>query len=424
MNHNKRVKANIEQIKANVEAATTEAQLIEIVESIKHHPGPLDYNDKLPRILMWLLLAFSSYGILVYYVYPQFTSSLVHLVFDVIESSVYWLPTISAPLLVTYLERQGKRVPLFRSISSPWLRMAAIAACPLLVANIFPQWHLAYWFVFEKLIQLISLDGQIKIPINLALLAGVIVPILWVWLRMRKHWRESVSDRIYHLDILHDNNLTQVKIIPEAKSKALEAQFKEFHRGNHRRTIDAFYEGQYQGKAHSFQFNLYHFHYVIKRRQTDTDANGKTTRTTVYDHYHRYGLLFDFPYVKSVALDADGVPAIKGNKYTDASNAFNQSYKVVCQRKMQAAKLLKPATVEKFLELKGAYRRLVFEVNANGKCCLAIDDDDLLTLRRQYGLASPTEFAEELAGRSELKKLNHLLEAVEQLMRLSDNNFR
>jgi len=423
MSHNKQVAANIERIKADVEAATTQNQLIQVITSVKNHPGPLDYDDRLPRGGMWALIALFVYGNLLNYTRIGFHSSLERMIFSVVDNSPYWIPALVAFMVARRLEQRGLHLPVPQFLARPFVRIGLITGVVALLATN-PLWHQAYWFVFDKVMQLISLNGQIYVPFYLAAGAGVVALILWFWLRKRKYWRDPVSDRIHLLDILFNNNLTPIKVNPEGKAKELKGQFREFDRGNDRRTIDALYEGEYQGEVHSFRFQLYHFHYVNRRRESYTDSNGRSQTRTTYDHYHRHGLLFDFPFAKSVVLDGDRDVSYRGEKYTTASNAFNRLFRVRTGDQMQAARLLTPATVEMLIPFAGSFQSPVVEINAKGQTCLAIDDQDLLTIKRQSGLETPDAFIEEIAGHAKLDKLDALLDSVHQLMRLSDNNFK
>ncbi|BDY05187.1 DUF3137 domain-containing protein [Ferrimonas sp. YFM] len=424
MSHNKQVTANIKQIKADVEAATTQDQLIQVITSVKNHPGPLNYDDRLPSGMMWALTALSVYGMLLNYIYGGSHSSLARIMFAVVDNSAYWVPALVAFAVARRLENKGQHLPLPQFLARPFLRIGLITGVVTLVAAYLPPWHQAYWFVFAKLMQLLSLNGQVYVPFNLAAGAGVVALILWFWLRKRKYWRNPVSDRIHLLDILFNNNLKPVKVDPEGKAKELKARFREFDRGNHRRTIDAFYEGEYQGEVHTFRFQLYHFHYVNRRQETYTDSNGKTRTRTTYDHYHRHGLLFDFPFAKSVVLDGDRDVSYRGEKYTTASNAFNRLFRVRTRDQMQAARLLTPATVEMLTQFAESFRSPVVEIDAKGQTCLAINDQDLLKLKRRSGLDTPDAFIKEISGHAKLDKLDALLNTVHHLMRLSDNNFK
>lgn len=424
MRHNKQVSEHIKQIKADVESSQTEADLIEVIASVKSHPGPLDYNDRQASIIVWALTYLCTCGIMTNYFADGFRSSLTKMIFNGIDGSVYWLPAAITIALVRHLEHRGKRLPVLHRIGRPWIRFSVAGAAVAGILAIFPPAQQAYWFVLEEGTWLASLHGLLQISVNKALLVGIAALLGFRWLSKRKHWRDPVSDRIHQLNVLFNNGLTPVTVDPKEKAKVLLEQFNEFERGNHTRTIDAFYQGHYQGPQHSFDFELFHFHYVVKTRSTYTDNNGKTQTRTTYDHFHRHGLLFNFPYAKSVTLDGDGLPAHKGQKYTSASNEFNRIYRVRTQDQMQAARLLKPATVERLTNLAREYRRPVVEINHHGNACVAIDDQDLLELKRQHGLDAPEAFIAEVGQHAKLNKLDNLLLAIHELMRLSDNNFK
>ncbi|TKB50299.1 DUF3137 domain-containing protein [Ferrimonas sediminicola] len=422
MSHNKQVTANIDRIKADVEAATSQDQLIQVITSVQNHPGPLDYNDKLARAMMWLLMGIAVLGAVINHAMGNRYSSLAIVPYALVDSSVYWVPAMVAFAVGRHFHNHGKLPTLPGLLNRSWVVPALIAVVVGLLAQL-PPWQMAYWFTLGNLLMLLTLGGQVYFGLEISFGALLLGVGLYLWLRKRKHWRDPVSDRIQHLDILFNNNLLQERVDATGKARQLGRLFRDFDRGNYSREIRALYSGDCTGEVHDFGYQLYHFHYVDKRTETYTDSDGKTRTRTRYDHYDRYGVLLAFPFAKGVSLDGDSRLRFYGDKYTSASNAFNRAFKVRARDQMEAARLLTPAVVELLTEFGSRFRQPVIEITDKGKMCIAFDDKDLLKLERRHGLDQPDAFKEEIAGHAKLEKLDTLLEMVHNLMRLSDNNF-
>ncbi|BDY05188.1 DUF3137 domain-containing protein [Ferrimonas sp. YFM] len=429
MRHNKQVAANIDAIKADVEAATSQADLIRVIRSVQNHPGPLDYDDRIAATIKWLLLFAGTMGLYLTASSGGFHGDIGFFLDLAMNFSSAWVPAIGVVLLAKRLEKKGKVLPLPDSINRQWLRLGLIGVAATALFAVLPFWAYAYWTVIYTLIGLIRLVGVLILlddyPIGQEITLGMLIigAGLWMWQGKRLHWREPVSDRIQLLDSLFNNNLKPVKVSKSGKAQEFGNKFREFDRGNHRREIEALYQGSYKGKVHQFGFQLYHFHFVDKRTETYRDSEGNTKTRTTYHHYDRHGLLVRFPFAKSISLDGDRRIKFDGMPYSAASNEFNRHFKVRAQEEMQAARLLSPAVVEQLCNIGESYRSPVIEINADGEMCIAFDNDDLLTLKRQYGLEKPEAFAKEIAGHAKLEKLDTLLKTVHDLMRLNDNNF-
>lgn len=425
MHHNRQVAKNIATIQADVEAASTQADLIQVIRTVENHPGPLDYNDRPLRVLQWGLMAFataclaisllssffygSAYGFLFYPVQES--------IFIVFNFSSYWMPPLVALFVARQLEERGLHLPL----PVPAARIAAITVLGGLLA-LAPQWHQGYWWTLRGIALFVSGGGSQSPLVGFSVTALLVSFFLWSHLRKRRNWRQPVSERIFLLDALFNNDLKPVST--KGRMKALLSSFREFDRGNHTKELKALYRGHFRGDEHRFDYELYHFHYVRKRTVTTTDSEGNTRTRTVYDHFYRHGLLLAFPFASGVSLSADRGLKFKGERYRTASNAFNRLFDVRAEKEMAAARLLNPAVVEQLTGVGKSLKNPVLEISAGGRLCLAFDDDDLLSQKPQHDLNNPAAFAEEIAGHTELAKLKALLDAVHDVLRLSDNNFQ
>ncbi|AUI87724.1 hypothetical protein BS333_15070 [Vibrio azureus] len=248
--------------------------------------------------------------------------------------------------------------------------------------------------------------------------------IFYGWSRINSV--NSLSDEIFKKDLLFDNDLNIKSVDGEKYAKELKRDFFDFNRGNHSRDIEFLSYGKYTGIEYQYDFEYYCFHYVNKRTVTTTtsDGNGgkKTTRRTVYDDYRKYGILFDFNFSSAVSIYNDPPEGKYKKNFKSASINFNKHYSVSCTDEMVVAKLLKPVVVIKLEEMAAKFRGFNLEINTDGKACISVEDN-LLDVKRVYGIDQPEMFRKEIAQSNELKKLNTILEFSHYLMKQSDNNF-
>jgi hypothetical protein len=418
--HNSQVTAHIAEIKDKVEAATSQDDLVSVIRYVENHPGPLDYKDTPYRIYSWAHLSMVVLMMLSFLLVDSIGSAgIIFLpVYWFVGYSYLWLPALSFYVLWTALDDRNKRLPLPVVFDKPSVRILLSLA---LGAGLWfvPMWPFIYWDFFSLLSNFV---GGFEPSFGLGVYALVIGGLLWFWLRSRKHWRNDVSERIFLLDALFNNNLKPVEFSGDSMAKSLCDEFREFKRGNDIRRIEALYKGRYEGDDLSFEYQLYYFHYVQKRTQTYKDSNGNTQTRTVRDHYYRHGILMDFPYAKALSLDGDHRIKFQGEDYRGTSNAFNKTFKAKANDPLSIARFLSPVLEERFVQFSKAFKLPTLEVSFKGRLCLAVDND-VLALKRQYGLDNPRAFAEEIEGHTDLSKLQEMLALIHDVMRFNDNNF-
>ncbi|ADN77704.1 conserved hypothetical protein [Ferrimonas balearica DSM 9799] len=416
MGHNKQVKENIAQLKADVESADSQETLVKVVRSVADHPGPLDYRDGPWWCLLGVLMAVTVFVMVANVLYGYMG------VFDLVAGNMsYWILPLLGFFLARRLERQKRWLPLPKMLAKPKIRIGVITLLCALPA-LLPIWHQLFWnALFSVVAPMVHYLNVVPDPLVMVVAFGLAVS-LWLWLHKRQNWRKPLSDTIILKDALLNNGLE----VADSKGRMdqLLREFREFNRGNDLKELQALYKGRHEGDVHQFDYELYHYHYVERRTETYTDSNGNTkTRTRRISHY-RHGLLLAFPFARSLSLAGDNRLRFKGEDYRTASNAFNRRFKVKVEDPMVAARLLSPAVVESLNALGENVKRPVLEINGSRKMVVAFDDKDLLSVECRYDLDNPIEFAEEIAGHAELGKLQALLETLHNLMRLSDNNFR
>ncbi|WP_417761900.1 hypothetical protein [Shewanella sp.] len=239
----------------------------------------------------------------------------------------------------------------------------------------------------------------------------------------RRSRLKGLTQAIWQKNLLLDNQLTQVNTNPDAQADSYKARFHEFHRGNHRQSIDYLCRGHYPGEQHQFDFEAFDFHYVDKHTTTTTDSKGRSSTRTTYTHYHRYGVILPFGYVKDLSVLGYSSSGHRGTKWQPASLDFRRAYTARATSEMTAARFFKPAVVEILLHLKDQLRQVNLEFNSAGDLCITIADNDLLSTPCPVALDEPQQLLKVLKEETRLEKLDALLHTAHQLMVYNDNNF-
>lgn len=245
-----------------------------------------------------------------------------------------------------------------------------------------------------------------------------------IFIIVKRHSRlKGLTQGIWQKNLLLDNQLTLVHCSPDAQADSYKARFHEFHRGNHRQSIDYLCRGHYQGEQHQFDFEAFDFHYVDKHTTTTTDSKGRSRTRTSYSHYHRYGVILPFNYAKELSVLGYSRSGHRGQKWQPASLDFRKAYKVLTGDEMTAARFFKPAVVEVLLQLNAVLKQPNLEFNHAGDVCITIADDDLLTTPSPVSLDDPQALLTVLKQQTRLQKLDTILHSVHQLMVYNDSNF-
>ncbi|MCL2914511.1 DUF3137 domain-containing protein [Shewanella corallii] len=409
VSHNAKVEQNIEAIRDQVSSAETQQDLETVIEKVSNHAGPLDYQDTLYRVFFG-----SGLVMVILSIMAMFADDSAGKVWQsppgsvVIAAYVYLYPVLALATLGQWLEDKGYGLPVSQSAR---VRLGCWGVAGALFAFM-PNWpqELSYTMGFSS-------------PVTGLMLSNLVFVILmFPWLRSRANWRKPLSDKIFLLDALFNNQLKEVPFSRKEKADELYGLFREFGRGNHLREVLALYQGRYEGEQHSFDYHLYKFHYVEKKTETYTDSDGKTrTRTVKYDYY-RYGIYLQFPFAKGVSFQGDGRIFLRDKTFSGTSNDFNRIYKVSTEDTMDAARMLSPLLEEALVKFGEKFSSPVIEINRYGDMCVA-SKDKLLVTERVNGLDNPDAFLQEISGHTELEDLKLMLDTVHEMMRLCDNNF-
>jgi hypothetical protein len=248
------------------------------------------------------------------------------------------------------------------------------------------------------------------------------------WMTSKADRLPSLSRRTAELSSYFHNELMFLEEDSDWTLDELDAQFGDYTRGNYSREFVESIEGVFTGTLRELPYNYRQLHYVNKRtvQVTVTDKEGKTKTETrvVYDHYDRYSLVIDFPWVTGISVRSDDQSE---NDYSwpmdTASPDFNKAFCLTGQSEILCAKFIKPSTVLHLLKLFDILHRPNLEFSDNGKLCLSFASSDLLAFGTEHTLASPNEFYAEISAGVALPRLMSALQWSHALSELHDDNF-
>ncbi|MFJ7312099.1 hypothetical protein ACIQVE_04900 [Pseudomonas sp. NPDC098747] len=248
------------------------------------------------------------------------------------------------------------------------------------------------------------------------------------WMSSKADRLPALSSRIARLSSYFHNGLTRLEEDSRYTLNKLDAQFADYRRGNYSRELVQSLQGVFTGPRHNLPYEYHRLHYVDKRtvKTTVNDGKGgtKTVTRVVYDHYDRYSLVIDFPWVTGISVRSDGHSQ---NDYPcpmdTASPDFNKAFRLTGRSEMVCAKFIKPSTVLRLLKLFNILNSPNLEFADSGKFCLSFASSDLLTFGTQYSLAAPNEFYAEISAGVDLPRLMSALQWSHALSELHDDNF-
>lgn len=248
------------------------------------------------------------------------------------------------------------------------------------------------------------------------------------WMKTKSDRLPSLSSKMARLSSYFHNGLSRLEEDPRYTLSKLNAQFADYRRGNYSRELLQSMQGVFTGPLHNLAYEYHRLHYVDKRtvKTTVNDGKGgtKTETRVVYDHYDRYSLVIDFPWVTGVSVRTDGQSQNDYPSRMDtASPDFNKAFRLTGRSEMTCAKFIKPSTVLHLLKVFNVLKVPNLEFADSGKLCLSFATSDLLTFVNQYSLSSPKEFYAEIAAGIQLPRLVSALQWSHALSELHDDNF-
>lgn len=435
--HNKIVSDNIQELRDLTEEAKTEQNLIDIINKVKEHPGPLDYDNRMligisATLVYFILIGIAQFNVIGYdspshtvSTVSDFIGAFTSLLYFTVKVMLVCLPAVVSVFIVKIFEKRGVAIPLPEKLNHPFNRMSLIALLATGLFCFFLDFYQVELSLTESLLYANYRGYYIYISPIMGVVLFIVVLCLCFWWYLRKNWRTGLSNDIYARDILLDNELTVVDLSVDNKKEDLLDSFEVFKRGDPQlREIKALYKTYYRGEVHSFDFEVFQFEYTIVKTRTSTDSKGRRTTTRDYYTYYRQGVMVDFPWVKNVLVSSDSTHKLKGNTYKTESNDFNKKYRVYADDSMSAARLLTPSMVEFLMELEQKDKALELEFRDDGRLCMIFNGTDITsTNRRSAGLNEPDQFVEVIRAHRELKLLDQLKVKVHSIMELCDNNF-
>ncbi|MDX9668788.1 MULTISPECIES: hypothetical protein [unclassified Pseudomonas] len=327
-------------------------------------------------------------------------------------------------LLKTIQEFVSYNGPLKFSFTRAWWFFGAGL---LLIASAvaFPKY--ANTYTVASFFYRLQIDPDL-FPVILGVLGIVSTGGSLAWMKTKSDRLPSLSSRIARLSSYFHNGLTRLAEDPRYTLSKLDAQFADYRRGNYSRELLQSMQGVFTGPLHNLAYEYHRLHYVDKRKVKTTVNDGKggtkTETRVVYDHYDRYSLVIDFPWVTGVSVRTDGQSQNDYPSRMDtASPDFNKAFRLTGRSEMTCAKFIKPSTVLHLLKVFNVLKVPNLEFADSGKLCLSFANSDLLTYGTQYSLSSPNEFYAEIAAGVELPGLVSALQWSHALGELHDDNF-
>lgn len=240
---------------------------------------------------------------------------------------------------------------------------------------------------------------------------------------------DEICKDMFYKDLHYDNQFTDLPAAQCLSFSELEGKFGDFSRGDKKRAIDSMIGIVCKNKdGSSSLYRYYTFSYVEVTNTEVYVPNGKGggtwVKTRVETTYHRYGILFDFPWVKNLAVTkGDGQSFDYQVSFETGSTDFNSTYSIGAETEHAAAKFLKPAVILAFENIAGYLSNLAVEFNKYGEMCVSFSDSDLIEMGCKYSFHQLDEFEKQIAAKNHPVKLTQLHEFISVLKRHNDDNF-
>ncbi|EGU33823.1 hypothetical protein VIBRN418_15963 [Vibrio sp. N418] len=420
MHQNRLVTENIAKLRQDVKAATTQDHLLAVIKDVEQHVGPLDYKDPIMHGLKWFLIAANVLGFLFIFLRLGYEWADFVAIYLIDWSSV-WLPIVSLALLFNYGYEKGW-YPIALKFNLPLL--AGVMAS---VVFFFPVWNEGYWAFMYGFGYVLSMGDIDERQFSFMLWLTITSCAVWFWLDSRANWRKHLSERIFYLDALFDNQLKEIDEDPAVSLAYLQDQFKEFHLGNGARDLLSFCEGEHQwqdqGKEQNLHYYLFNFEFTEKKTKMVSDGKGGYKSKNEDVIHNRYGIILDFPYQSELSIDGYKKGKYEGEEYETESNAFNKLFDTKSIDPISAALFLKPAVIASIMQFEKKCISPTIEVNRHGRICIS-SSSKLIVEKPKQSLLNPATFYKEIAKNTELVRVKRILGFATDLVRYNDNNFK
>jgi len=413
MLHNQRVNEAVSALLKRLSSAHTESELLSIVQTIAAaREDSLQYKD-----LGWKVISgvIAVMGLVVFLF--AFGFDFLHYAYFIIDPIIFyahcWLPVVIVTAIVLWREEAGKPFRLMSFIADSAWRVAALAAILFILLYSLQPWATAFWNAIFWVNDLLFPATGVGATVGIIMLLAGGYTFFKVW--HRSSWRSRMSNEIQFRDTVLDSGLSEIKEDKFPSAKELVQDFREFKRGNDTRNMEKMYSGDYFEAGVSFPYQVYQYHYVVRRTVTTTDSKGRMTTRTVYDNHYRYGILLSFPQLRNVCFSSDSDVSGSGRRLKDNLHGLDDYYLVYTNHAEDLQRFMTPERARLLSEFARNTKDVVFEVNDRSRLCIAFSQDIFAT-SHQYSLENPKEFAREVAGDSSFPHLQRALTLVHKLL--------
>lgn len=248
------------------------------------------------------------------------------------------------------------------------------------------------------------------------------------FMRYRGNLLPTLSQDIARQSSLLTADLRSIETPPQRLLQQLSSHFGDYARGNYSREITEALQAVYPGAVHPLPYRYVQLHYVNERTVTTSESDGKGgTRTVtkkVYDHYDRYSLVVDFPWVQGITARTDNSSGLDfDHRYKTASTDFNKAFTLSGNTPMDCAKFAKPVTVLHLLAMHRQLHEMNLEFSHDGHLCISFADKNMLDVHMPCDLTDAEQFYGYIEGGARLPHLEKVLALVHTLAEQHDDNF-
>lgn len=411
--HNHKVGQNVAALQEKVEQAQSQGDLVALIRSLKHHPGPLDYRQNHWRLLALVLFVCGLIaGAALFVDIPEVFMP----VFIVLRFSGHWLPVVALAGAALWYAEKGQIPGPLKKVNPPWVAVLLVALLVLALSFI-PHWQYFYWSTLQTI-------GEFIFPVSLGdpgvALALIQIPAsIWLAYKLYRqaNWRAPLSDRITQRDALFNNGLEVLEVDGVKEAESLVKRFHDFRRGNDERRVTRLCQGYFEGQQQSFGYRICQYRYVVRKVTSYTDSKGNLRTRTERQEYYRHSLITTLGDSVWMGISGDRGKRFDGVEYKSEDDTFNRHLRCWAKSHAQADEFLTDEMRRLLLQMVTLAKNPVLEVLSDGSLCLAVDDD-MLALERRSGLHDPDAFAREIGEHAELQTLDGMLQLIERLRQM------
>ncbi|MBO9550846.1 hypothetical protein [Pseudomonas sp.] len=293
----------------------------------------------------------------------------------------------------------------------------AISAALLLVS-----WTLG-WFG-------LGLGRKMPGVVSFSIIAGVFgwTVVSW-WMYTFKsdtsdEWLSELSYDIAQRAGMIEAGIRPITTPPEDILSRLSDHFADYLRGDHGCEIVGAFEGRHEGERHAFHFSYFNLAYVNQRQERHGTGGGNYETRTVHDHFNRFSLVVEFPWVRGIAVRTDDQEDVDFDYlYETQSSQFEDTFYLTGLSRKLCARFAKPETLEYLVELEECLNEMNLEFSEEGgELCISFDDDNLLSVELPCDLSTPEQFYAHIEAGVCLEDLEWLLDELHTLACQHDNH--